>query len=247
MTKRKDKNKKVPIFASTNLPMHIVQDLQKSYSQDKHAYFLSMHDYLAWLSGALGPTNAIEFWDRLHFLTPNKPREIDEFEREFLRSKSLIKNVKIAYSCLAFEYWLVLHFQQVCKAFIWNDKGKHIDIDLASFLRTIPNFQNYQKGKGAYQCLSNTKPSSPKPTKDEEWEVLHKILTACKNAQWVRSQMQPLLEKQAGKWYEVNPYILGLDELVFKLMNVYQVGELIHYFGLTLEFGFNRVQASLKI
>lgn len=234
-----------PFFISSDLPSDIVHALQKTYSQDKHAYFLSMHDYLAWLSQALGPTNAIEFWDRIHFYTPNKSRGFAEFEKEF--PQLISTNVKIAYSCLAFEYWLVLHFQQVCKAFIWNDKEKNADIDLVTFLRTIPTCQNYQKGKGTYQCLFSTKPSSPKPTKNEEWEVLYKILTASKNAEWLRDQMQPILKRQAGKWYEVNPYILGWDELMFKLMNVHRTGERINFFGLTLEFEFSLVEKFLRI
>lgn len=234
-----------PFFTSSDLPKNIVHALQKAYSQDKHAYFLSMHDYLAWLSQALGPTNAIEFWDRVHFYTPKKPREFAEFDKEFPQLSST--SVKIAYSCLAFEYWIVLHFQQACKAFIWNDKEKNADIDLVTFLRTIPNCQNYQKGKDTYQYLFNTKPSSPKPTKDEEWGVLHKILTASKNAEWLREKMQPILKRQVGKWYEVNPYILGWDELMFKLMNVHRTGEPINFFGLTLEFEFSLVQKTLKI
>ncbi len=51
--------------------------------------------------------------------------------------------------------------------------------------------------------------------------------------------MLPKLIQQSGKWYEVNPYVMGLDILMEDLLNIKYLRQPFNYFGLTLLFDFD--------
>lgn len=109
------------------------------------------------------------------------------------------KRVNIAFSSIAFEHWVLLHFERNTTAFL---KSKNI-ID-ECFLST---------GSGFF-------PNYAKRRETDIYPVLKdKTLTAIENSAWLRQQMQAALENGDGKFYELNPYT-DADCLVKKLLDI---------------------------
>ncbi len=238
-------------LSDIHLPFGIRSRLQVAYDSNKHNYFFSIHDYLQWLCQAISIEDVVEYWDRIQYFTPEKKRE---FEKFFKPDEESGIQLNLAYSCLAFEFWLILHFERINTPFLWVDKGKPKAIDVAAYLCTIK--PGYEKGYfdqqtkkekpcHAYNCLYQNKNKYPQ-TKDDEWQVLMRIFTAIQNAEWLRLQMQSTLERQSGKWWEVNPYIKGMDDLMKELLNIKPLGQSIEYFGLSVQFSFD-IKKSLLI
>jgi hypothetical protein len=232
-------------LGDSQIPSQIRDLLAEAYQQDWHNYFLCIHDYLQWLKSVLGPDQAIEYWDRIQFFTPHKERLLDVFDSKYLKNPE--SKIQLAYSCVAFEFWLLLHFEQNKTPFLWVNQGKSVEVDVIECLKTFR--RDYEKGShseksniekpcNAYTCLYDDY-TKAFPTRNDDWRVLTRMFTACQNAHWLRNEMQPMLDRQSGKWYEVNPYVLGIDTLMAKLLNIKPLGESIDYFGLTLQFHFD--------
>jgi hypothetical protein len=251
--------KDIPFFAQLTgdkLPQVIREKLQSAYDSDRHNYFLSIHDYLEWLSSAIGVEDTVLFWDRIQHHTPEKKRDFEKFVEDKKRNRT---KLQLAYSCIAFEFWLLLHFEQNNTPFLWVDKKKSITVDVMTALKKWR--EKYEKGyfiveKGvktskekpchAYNCLYDDF-TKELPTRDDDWQVLIKIFRAIKNAEWLRQEMLPILNRQSGKWYEVNPYILGIDSLMMELLNIKLLNQEIDYFDLTIKFNFEKAQLTFQI
>lgn len=228
-------------LADNQLPQTIRNSLIAAYNSDNHNYFFSIHDYLTWLHEAIGAEDTVEFWDRIQHLTPIKNREFEKFET------SKQTKIQLAYSCIAFEFWLILHFEQNQTPFLWVNKDKNETIDVMTYLeRQCPHYEKgINKSCNAYTCLYQNF-DKPIQTKDDEWQVLMRIVKAIKNADWLRQQMLPILNRQSGKWYEVNPYIKGLDGLMKELLNIKPLRQPIDYFEMTIQFDFDMQNAILS-
>lgn len=244
--------KGIPFFnhpAANFLPQTICDQLRAAYEPDKHNYFLSVHDYMRWLEQVIGSAAVVEYWDRIQFLTEKKR----EFEKYYHPSYDKEQDeLKLAYSCIAFEFSLLLHFEQNQTPFLWVDKGKSETDDLVSYLQTLqPAYEKgyigqdgHEKPCHAYNCLYSNF-GKKLQTIEDEWQVLMRIFKAIQNASWLRAKMQPMLERQSGKWYEVNPYIVGMDDLLKELLNIKPLGEPIAYLGLTVQFDFDMETSTL--
>jgi len=233
--------KSEPFFkqlTDTQIPIAVRIKLEASYSSDSHAYFLSIHDYLRWLKSAIGSDDTIEYWDRIQHFTPIKECQLGVFDENYIILPH--GKIKLAYSCIAFEFWLILHFEQCSKPFLWVGKEKDAEIDVVTFLKTLrPDYEKgIEKPCNSYSCLYDDFNKSI-ATRDDDWRILIRIFTAYKNAVWLRNEMQPILTRQSGKWYEVNPYVLGIDMLIAELLNIKHSGESFDYFGLTIQFSVN--------
>ncbi len=248
-----------PFFESENLiknehQNHILQKLKSGYISDSNRYFLSIYDYLQWLKTVITTEEIVEFWDLIHHYTPHKKKEFADFDKEYHIYKK--DEIYLAYSCIAFEFWLILHFEQNSTPFLWIEHNKGKTLDAFDYLKTI--VPDYVKGSGIEQIES--KKTNEKTlrkvgcnayeallvdynknfqTIDDEWEAILRIIKAYQNTLWLQKVMQPTLERQCGKWYEVNPYVLGMDDLVIELLNIKKHGESFDYSEMKLQFGFN--------
>lgn len=109
------------------------------------------------------------------------------------------KKVNIAFSSIAFEHWVLLHFEQNRTAF---QKSKDLIEDrfLAAGAGFFPDYVK-KKTMDIYPVLED------------------KTLVAIENAAWLRQQVNTELENADGKIYEVNPYT-NVDELVKLLLDI---------------------------
>ncbi|NEP43039.1 MAG: RloB domain-containing protein [Okeania sp. SIO2H7] len=109
------------------------------------------------------------------------------------------KAVNIAFSSIAFEHWILLHYEQNRTAF---NKSR----DVVDRLSKKKYFSGYSKkaDTNIYSSLKNL-------TK-----------TAIENAAWLRMEMEIAFQAKAGKIYQLNPYVT-VDELVRKLLNFNRV------------------------
>ena len=136
--------KTIPFFTQltdNQLPRLIREKLYSAYDSDKHNYFLSIHDYLTWVSSAIGAEDAILFWDRIQHHTPEKNRD---FEKFIVAKNENETKLQLAYSCIAFEFWLLLHFEQNNTPFLWVDKDKDITVDVMTAFKKCR--KEYEKG-----------------------------------------------------------------------------------------------------
>jgi len=262
------------ILNGAHLPL---RELEEHFDEDKHRYFFSIHDYLQWLESSLGANKTIEEWDSIQHKT-TKNSDFEKYESRnpyklFMESE-LFKNkedkkyatinssksrqfdpewkdfTQLAYACIAFEYWLILHFEKNKMPFLWVDKGKDETIDVFTYFRNYWN-TDYAKGDNENQCtaytclLDNYKKNIL--THDDEYQVIFRIIRAYLNTKWLESEMEPILKRQNYKWYEVNPYVKGLDELTAELLNIKSPSEEIKYFLWLLTFQFQYPNLNLNI
>lgn len=274
------------------LPNLIFEKIKNAYQENYYNYFLSRYDYLQWLKSVLGTNDALEYWDIIQTITP-KNKDFENFESknpykpflesELFKSKQTEKYTSInthkarkfdvdwknytekAYSCIAFEFWLILHFEQNKNAFLWVEKEKSENIDAFTYYRNkwradyvkgdehVKKSETKKGKKEVFQCvaytslLENYERLLDEITVDEQYEILLKVITAYRNALWLQREMQPILERQNYKWYEVNPYVDGLEKLVAELLNIKNSCEEISYFELGLKFNFSNNLLLLEI
>jgi hypothetical protein len=115
----------------------------------------------------------------------------------FQKAKS--KNIKIAFSSICFEYWLLLHYKKTTKAYsscaeLMGDLSKHIP----EYEKNIKDIYNYTKAN---------------------------IGTAIDNAENLRAQAST--SHSGCLIYDVNPYV-NIDDLIKKLLkkeNSYSIPE----------------------
>ncbi|WP_333379017.1 RloB family protein [Microcoleus sp. N9_B4] len=113
-------------------------------------------------------------------------------EKAFSDAKT--HGVKLAFSSVAFEHWILLHYEKNRTAF---DKSQNV-ID---YLKKEKYFTGYSK-----KADISIYPKLQKLTQ-----------TAIENAAWLRMEMAHNLAACDNKIYELNPYIT-VDELVMKLL-----------------------------
>ena len=116
------------------------------------------------------------------------------FENAKKRGRSK-KVVNIAFSSIAIEHWILLHYEQNKTAF---NKSQ----DVINYLSEKSYFIDNPKDE-------NTPIYS---------QLQYKTETAIQNAAWLRMEMKTEVEANDGKFYELNPYVT-VDELVRKLLN----------------------------
>ena len=105
------------------------------------------------------------------------------------------KVVNIAFSSIAIEHWILLHYEQNKMAFNKSE-------DVTDYL------------KGQEYFLDNPKDSETLIYS----QLKEKTKIAIENAAWLRMEMETELEANGGRIYELNPYVT-VDELVRKLLN----------------------------
>lgn len=109
------------------------------------------------------------------------------------------KVVNIAFSSIAIEHWILLHYEQSKTAFNKSE-------DVINYLSDQNYFLDDPKDPDTLIYLQL----------EEKTEI------AIQNAAWLRMEMETELEANDGKIYELNPYIT-VDELVRKLLNLNRV------------------------
>ncbi|MDY6802841.1 MAG: RloB family protein [Cyanobacteriota bacterium] len=105
------------------------------------------------------------------------------------------KVVNIAFSSIAIEHWILLHYERNKTAF---NKSR----DAIDYLLNKDYFPGYSK-KANIEIYSSLKELTQ---------------TAIENAAWLRMEMETELQAKDGKIYELNPYVT-VDELVKKLLS----------------------------
>ena len=114
-------------------------------------------------------------------------------EEAFLYAKK--HGVNLAFSSIAFEHWILLHYEQ----------------NRTDFPKS-QNVIDYLKGAGYFTAYSKKADISIYP------RLQHLTLTAIENAAWLRMEMAKNLAACDDKIYELNPYTT-VDELVMKLLD----------------------------
>lgn len=142
------------------------------------------------------------------------------------------KKVNIAFSSIAFEHWVLLHFEQNRTAF---PKSQNL-IDDRFLTAGAGFFPDYAKSKETdiYPVLKS------------------KTLTAIENAAWLRQQVEGDLGNADGNVYEVNPYT-DVDELVKVLLDIpynftwASFGEDIPFMGYTVHVSVGNESFSVNL
>lgn len=202
----------IPFFenlTAEHLPIEILNKLKSVYNTDNHKYFLSIYDYLQWLKTAITHEQIVEYWDVIQHHTPERKWDFINFDKKYIQIKH--EKVHLAYSCIAFEFWLILHFEQNSTPFMWVEKNKGKDIDIFEYFKNI--ITDYAKGTTlkkqpdrtikkigctAYESMLNDY-KKPFQTRDDEWAVILRLITAYKNTKWLHSEMKPILRRQNNK------------------------------------------------
>lgn len=109
------------------------------------------------------------------------------------------KKVKIAFSSIAFEHWVLLHFEQNHTAFLKSN--------------TLIEDRFLAKGAGFFPNYAKNRETDIYPVLED------KTLMAVENAAWLRQQVNSALQNADGNLYEVNPYT-NVDELAKLLLDL---------------------------
>lgn len=125
------------------------------------------------------------------FVTTNSHDQI-AFEEKYFSDKWL-KDIKVAYSCIAFEYWILLHFEENVKPF-YNSKELIKYMDDKSYFAG-----NYEKGKKRYEKGWFLYENLRNP---EIKKFFTKVHQAIRNNIYLNSTVIP----PDRKFYEINPY-----------------------------------------
>lgn len=104
--------------------------------------------------------------------------------------------INIAYTSVAFEHWVLLHFER-------NEKAYHKSKNVIEHLRNRSYMRNYSKKNGFHLY----------PHLEKRTHI------AIENAAWLRHRMYYRLREAKGRFYEINPYTT-VDKLVVKLLNL---------------------------
>lgn len=107
------------------------------------------------------------------------------------------KTVRIAFSNIAFEHWILLHFERNATAY-----AKSADLIEDCFVR-----------KNLYPTYGKNRLTDPYPV------LADKTLLAIENAAWLRHCQLTALAAANGKVYALNPYT-DVDELVKELLEI---------------------------
>ncbi len=126
------------------------------------------------------------------------------------------KTVNIAFSSIAFEYWLILHFQQLWYPFLKSQCREGVEI-LHCGTKMHANDCNGNSCVCGYLIAQKLLPNYSKGMHNLFRVLEPHIYTAMDNASWLRNNV-PIADK--GKpVYELNPYI-SIDHLIFSLLQL---------------------------
>jgi hypothetical protein len=107
------------------------------------------------------------------------------------------KTVRIAFSSIAFEHWILLHFE---KNLTLYEKSAHL-------------IESCFYGKNLYPQYGKNRLTDPYPF------LAEKTFTAIENAAWLRHQQKEALSQMGGNVFQLNPYT-NMDELVKVLLGL---------------------------
>lgn len=219
-------------------------------------YFLSLRDFVSKIEQILGCEDTLKYIEVL-ISAANKNTDFEKFEnknpfalfqnyffenkktKQFQYEPAKFKGfdsdwksyTKLAYSCIAFEYWLLLHFEQNKIPFTLIDKIEDESKDVMTYLKNHyrPNYvKGYKKGKeNAYEILKDTANDN---SFVQHQAAIERMITAIQNTQWLKNEMQSELALMGNCWFKVNPYLKGLDELLSDLLNIKSFGKEILYY-----------------
>ncbi len=139
-------------------------------------------------------------------------------EQAFQLAEKRGKNVKIAFSSIAFEHWVLLHYEQNKTPFPKSE-------DVIEHLEKSGYYPGYMKREQKAVLIYP--------------DLRDKTETAIENAAWLRYETRSDLALQNGKIYQVNPYT-DIDRLISILLNFDKqiiwgnVGEAISVDGLNI-------------
>ena len=114
----------------------------------------------------------------------------------FSTANKRTKKVNIAFSSIAFEHWILLHYEK-------NQTGFLKSQEISDYLNSQGYFLNYSKKANISVYL----------------KIQDQTQTAIENAAWLRREMAKNLAACGDKIYELNPYVT-VDKLVMKLLDM---------------------------
>lgn len=135
--------------------------------------------------------------------------------QKHLKSQKRGKQVKIGFSSICFEHWVLLHYEKNKSPFSKSQ-------DIINYLDSSDHYPEYEKATQIYHKLKN------------------KIDRAMENAAWLRHKMENELKQNGGKIYKINPYT-DVDKLVSILIGYNQkivwgrIGEFTSIEGLCIK------------
>ncbi len=169
------------------------------------------------------PSPEALFYEDGQFAYSKKNYAADDFDAEW--KNYLLK----AYTCRAFESWLVLHFER-CKAAFEISKDDLIsDENSFHYLNVIHYFRDGRKfipgfckgigseSKNEVNAYEGLKQQPYSKSLSDARTVIERLETAIENACWLRREMWDEIIANGLKYYEVNPYT-NVDYLVSSLL-----------------------------
>jgi len=161
--------------------------------------------------------------------------------------------VQKAYSCRAFESWLLLHFEQCTIPF--STSG-----GVVTYLKSFAPL--FEKGRGnrnklkanAYDALKPNPFAEKYETLSKAQAALDKLETAIENGTWLQQRMLAIGKRDNLAYYELDPFtdvhfllrsLLGKEEII----TWSELGQVNDWNGLSITILFNRAtqQATLSI
>jgi hypothetical protein len=126
--------------------------------------------------------------------------------------------VKMAYSCRAFEVWILLHFEHFLTVYTTSKNIiDRIKIYAPLYEKGICDVKNGRKTTAnAYEILRDT-PIVTYETTDNAQFVSDKIILAIENTAWLKKEQQYLVTQNNHRFWGVNPFTT-VDELLNALL-----------------------------
>ena len=131
------------------------------------------------------------------------------------------KKVNIAFSSIAFEHWILLHFTQSATYFVKSDCKDAKEHTLFCGANRHPQDCHGERCVAGF-IRQNAFCSDYAKSNNYSFYFKHKEKTeiALKNAAWLRFKMTQEVAKNGGKIHAVNPYT-NVDILVKRLLNIH--------------------------
>ncbi|TAE10236.1 MAG: RloB domain-containing protein [Bacteroidetes bacterium] len=211
------------ILSNQKVSMNIRED---ETEKERIRYFLNEIEYNLFLSGLLGSTqhivdivsnttknkdfdilygNRTLFFYKDDDFLPNNSKGTAPFEERYF-NENILNSAQVAYTCIAFEHWVLLHFE-INNHNFYNSREIIKHFDNKNYFN-----QAYKKGWFLYEEVK----------KEDEMPTLKRnffwnIKQAIKNNIWLNTIQQKYINS-GKKFYEVNPYsdvYLLVCELLF--------------------------------
>jgi hypothetical protein len=142
-------------------------------------------------------------------------------------------DIKIAFSSIAFEEWVLLHFERTINAFQKSDCKNAKDKYINCGSHTEPGDCNGAKCVAGYMRKKGYFPAYTKSSNQNIYPALKaKTENAIINSAWLRFQIGEELKKSGDKYFQLNPYT-DVDILVKRLIGIdenhyyYNIGDII--------------------